>query len=56
MIELLLRIERGFYMTDAYLAERRGDMVERAEHLSKAYEVDRRLAVLYVNKSLSSKG
>ena len=49
IIRLLLLIERGFYMTDAYLAEHRGNMVERAEFLSKVYEVDRRLDLLEVN-------
>ena len=44
-----LRIERAMHMADAYLADQRGDGMFRADCLSRAYECERRLAVLEIN-------
>ena len=44
-----LRLERAMHLADAYLADCRGDGVFRADCLSRAYECERRIAVLEIN-------
>lgn len=46
LTKLFLRIEYAFHMSDAYLAEQRGDMLFAADCKSRAWEVERKLIVL----------
>jgi hypothetical protein len=45
----MLKCEYANHMVDAYLAEQRGDMPFRADCLSRAHEVQRRLFVEELN-------
>ena len=45
---LVLRLEYSIHMTDAYLARCRGDALFAADCESRAWEIERRLAVMRV--------
>lgn len=47
-MKLWYKMEYAFHMVEAYLASQRGDMVFRADCLSRAYEAERKLAVMEV--------
>ncbi len=44
LIALLLRLEYSMHRLDAYLASHRGDKLMTSDSLSRAWEIERRLA------------